>query len=87
MVKEDRLYKTQDLYLASFLKARGLKLVRIGRRGNVAVFYFKHTDDIARIVTSFYNGKELVNANNLIGSIRDLKSIVHNLRNEVDSYE
>ena len=87
MKKENRMYQTQDLYLAAFLKARGLKLVRIGRRGNIALFFFEHTDDIPRILTSFYNGKELINANNLIGSIRDLKSIFHNLKNEVGDYE
>ena len=61
MNEKETVYKIQDLYLASFLMARGNKLLRVEKTNN----------------------KELVNANNLIGSIRDLKSIVHNLKGEV----
>ena len=80
MNKENNMFETQDLYLASFLKARGLKLLRVVNNGCMAIFYFECKDNMDKVVTSFYSDRELVNANRLIGSIRDLKSLVHNIQ-------
>ncbi len=79
MNKTEIIFKTQDLYLSSFLMARGNKLLRVEKAGSVATFVFEKQEEMEMVVTSFYNNKELVNANKLISSIRDLKSLVHSL--------
>ena len=80
MNKEENIYETQDLYLSAFLKARGNKLIRVARDEGMAIFYFENNDNLDRVVTSFYNDKELINANRLIDSIKHLKSLVHNIQ-------
>ena len=79
MNKTEKIFRTQDLYLASFLMARGVKLIKVEKSGSIATFVFENQEPMERVVTSFYNNKELVNANRLISSIRDLKSLVRNL--------
>jgi hypothetical protein len=79
MNKKGTIFRTQDLYLASFLMARELKLIKVEKAGSVATFVFENQEQIEEIVTSFYNNLELIGANKLICSIRDLKSLVHNL--------
>ncbi len=79
MNKTNTIYGTKDLYLASFLMTRGMKLIEVEKSGSIATFIFESKKEIGKVVISFYNNKELVNANKLISSIRDLKSLVHNL--------
>ena len=79
MNEKNNVFKTKDLYLASFLKARGIKLLKVEKFGSIATFHFENKDGMEKIITGFFNNKELVNANRLIGSIRDLKSLVHNI--------
>ena len=79
MNKIETIFRTQDLYLASLLMARGDKLMKVEKSGSIATFVFENKEEMERVVTSFYNNKEIVNANKLISSIRDLKSLVHNI--------
>jgi hypothetical protein len=79
MNKTENDFRTRDLYRASFLMARGLKLIRVEKTGSIATFIFENKDRIDEMVTSFYNNSEQVDANKLICAIRDLKSLVHNL--------
>lgn len=79
MNKTENAFRTQDLYLASFLMARGLKLIKVDKAGLIATFVFENQEHLEKILTSFYNNDETVNANKLICSLRDLKSLVHSL--------
>lgn len=79
MNKKENLFRTQDLYLSSFLMARGEVLIKVEKAGSIATFIFEKKKEMGKVVTSFYSNKELVNANKLISSIRDLKSLVHNI--------
>ena len=79
MNKTENVFRTQDLYLASFLMARGLKLIKVEKAGLVATFIFENKEQMDGLVTSFFNSNEMVNANRLICSLRDLKSLLHNL--------
>ena len=72
-------YKTKDFYLACYLKAAGLKLLRVDKKSSIAFFYFKSSSDLKNIITGFYNSEDKVSANNLVNSIKDLKALIYNL--------
>lgn len=73
------LFESKDLYLSAFLKAKGIELKDAVRQGSLVVFYFKKTRDLEKTVTGFFNGDETISANKFVGSIKDLKSLVHNI--------
>jgi hypothetical protein len=79
MNRTEEVFRTQDLNLASFLKAKDYSLLDVEKSGRVATFVFENDEDMQRIITSFYNDNEMVKANKLLNSHRDLKSLVHNL--------
>jgi hypothetical protein len=70
-------YATSDFYLASFLKARGMRLMDTSREGRRVTFVFEDRDDRRGLVTSFYNDGE-VRVNAFTHAIQDLKAVVHN---------
>ena len=71
------VYETSDLYLASYLKARGLLLVRTERQGSRVVFTFEDRADRQDLVLSFYNDG-MVHVNAFTHAIQDLKAVVYN---------
>ena len=77
---EDEFFETKDFYLACFLKARDRKLLKATKEGKLATFYFENKDDLKELIANFYNDSEMVSANRLINAIRDLKSLVHNIK-------
>jgi hypothetical protein len=73
----DRSYATSDLYLASYLKARGLTLRDTQREGRRAVFVFADRGDRLDLVRDFYNdGTVQVSA--FVHAMQDLKGVVFN---------
>ena len=77
-MKENKVFKTRDFYLACFLKAKDIKLIRTEKTGNIAIFHFE-SRKIEDLITGFYNDQEIISANKFINSIRDLKALVHNI--------
>lgn len=75
----DDLFGTSDFYLAAFLKAKDIKLVRTVKQGNKAIFNFEDKDNLEELINSFYNDNEMVSANRFVNSIRDLKALSHNI--------
>jgi hypothetical protein len=70
-------YATTDLYLASFLRAHGMRLSEARRDGRRATFVFEDREDRNRLVGDFYNdGSVRVNA--FVHAIQDLKAVVFN---------
>ena len=72
-------YKTKDFYLACYLKAIGIRLIRVNKEAYVAYFCFESSPEIKKIITGFYNSTDKVSANTLINAIRDLKALIYNL--------
>ena len=70
-------YATNDLYLASFLKAQGLKLVGTEREGRRVSFVFEDRPDRKSAVSAFYNDG-VVRVNDFTHALQDLKAVVYN---------
>ena len=72
-------YKVSDLYLASFLRARGVTFFRAEKEGKKILFLFEHRSDLDRLVQDFYNNSPIpvVDYRN---SLRDFKALIMQLR-------
>jgi hypothetical protein len=76
-MSDGQRYETSDFYLASFLKARGMRLADTTREGRRVTFVFEDRDDRRGLVASFYNDGQ-VGVNAFTHAIQDLKAVVHN---------
>ena len=77
--KDDRYFRTPDLYLAAYLFSKDLWLVNIDRtdRKN-CLFVFKNTPEREELVTNYGNAQEvLVDARKYAYAIRKLKIKLH----------
>lgn len=72
-------YSTKDYYIASFLKAKGFKLLCTNKKGKDVYFIFEGKEKIENILPGFYNGTEKVIAIDLTTAIRNIKSMLHNI--------
>ncbi len=70
-------YATNDLYLASYLKARGLKLAAVEKDGKRSRFVFHDVPDRTQMVTDFYNDAPF-RISAFIHAMQDLKASIHN---------
>jgi len=70
-------YATNDLYLASYLKARGLKLASVDRDGKRSRFVFCDGLDRKQMVADFYNDAPIGIAA-FTHALQDLKASIHN---------
>ncbi len=70
-------YATNDLYLASYLKARGLKLASVDRDGKRSRFVFLDGLDRKQMVVDFYNDVPIGIAA-FTHALQDLKAAIHN---------
>lgn len=77
MKPTDDDYVTTDLYLASFLKARGLRLLDAEREGRRVSFVFEDRPDRPEMVRAFYNDGT-VEVNAFTHAIQDLKAVIYN---------
>ena len=70
-------YKTSDLYLSAFLKAKGLRLLDKRRAGEKYVFIFDDRPDREELIREFFNDGQ-VNITAFKSAIQDLKTMVFN---------
>ena len=70
-------YRTSDLYLSAFLKAKGLRLWDKHRTGNKFVFIFEDRDDREQLIREFFNDGT-INITAFKNAIQDLKTLVFN---------
>lgn len=70
-------YAINDLYLASYLKARGLKLAAVDRDGKRSRFVFHDGPERQQMVTDFYNDAPIGIAA-FTHALQDLKAAIHN---------
>ncbi|MBN2073625.1 MAG: hypothetical protein JW770_06750 [Actinobacteria bacterium] len=74
------MFSTRDFYLACFLKARDIRLIRTERRGSILVFFFEDSGKLQQMIARFYSNEEEVPASRFVNAIRDLKALVHNVK-------
>src|SRR5690349_15333362 len=70
-------YKTTELELASFLKARGQKLLRASLRGRLVEFYFPASAE--NTVEDYFAGAQL-SARELFEAHRSLRALIQQVR-------
>ncbi len=70
-------YATNDLYLASYLKARGLKLAAVEKDGRRSRFVFHDGPGRGQMVADFYNDVP-IGVNAFTHALQDLKAAIHN---------
>jgi hypothetical protein len=71
-------YETTDLYLGSYLKARGIRLLNVRRDGRRTTFEFEDSPARPDLVLEFYNDG-VVHINAFKNALQDLKAIVYNV--------
>ena len=76
-VQKMNTYRTSDLYLSAFLKARGMRLKDKFRNGNKFVFIFDDRDDRKELIQEFFNDGS-VSITAFKNAIQDLKTMVFN---------
>jgi len=76
----NKTFETRDFYIAAFLKAKDIKLIRAVREGRLSTFYFVRISGIDELIVNFYNYSEMVCANEFKNAIRDLKSLTYNIK-------
>lgn len=74
----DNTYKTSDLYLSAYLKAKGLRLLDKRRDGNKFTFIFDDRQDRKDLIQEFFNDG-MVNITAFKSAIQDLKTMVFNV--------
>jgi len=70
-------YRTSDLYLSAFLKAKGMRLLDKRRDGEKFVFIFDDRADRQQLIREFFNDG-MVNITAFKNAIQDLKTMVFN---------
>jgi hypothetical protein len=82
MEKRFQLYRTSDLYFASYLSALDITLEASETEGDSSsrkvVFVFRlPMDDLNRLKASYFGGSGTVKARKFVDSLRSLKSLCH----------
>jgi hypothetical protein len=77
MMEDNKTFQSSDFWLSSFLKAKGLKLIKIKKEGKRSVFIFEDRADREELIREFYNNG-LVAVGNFKTAVQDLKSLIHN---------
>jgi len=71
-------YTTTDLWLSAFLKAKGLKLIRVLGENRRALFVFEDTSDRKDLIEEFYNNCP-IGITIIKNAMLDLKSAIFNM--------
>lgn len=74
-VRED--YRTSDLYLAAFLKTKGLDFLDTRRVGGKVYFIFEYDEDISEMKRRFFNRTAEVPALDYADELKAMKSLCH----------
>ncbi|TRZ49831.1 hypothetical protein D4Q80_01365 [bacterium] len=74
----NNIYSTNDLWLSAFLKAKGLKIVRVEGNNRRAVFVFEDSSQRKDLIEEFYNNGS-IGINLIKNAMADLKSAIFNM--------
>jgi len=67
-------YEIRDIWLASFLLCKGMKLLDIRKDQKPYIFVFKDCPQRPKLINKFVNGKAYAPARKLIDSYKYIKS-------------
>ena len=76
-------FLTRDFYLAAFLRAKDIRLIKATKKNKITSFHFSNTDNLDELIRNFYNDSEMVSANKFINSIRNLRAYSYNIKNTI----
>lgn len=77
-MEETKIYKTNDLYLAAFLKLNSQKL-RVEKVKGKANFIFNETEELQKLVNEYLTEEGNCNPLSYTNSIKNLKNLIYNL--------
>lgn len=72
------LYKTKDLYLASYLVMHGLNLVQLERTDRRFFFLFEEGEKLKPLCDEFYNRQAKVEPMAYVVAMKQVKSKMYN---------
>lgn len=75
---KEGLFFTSDLWLAAFLKAKGLKLNSIEGENRKAVFIFENVEHSEELIRQFYNDSQ-IGILAIKNAMADIKSAIFNM--------
>ena len=73
----ESIYSTTDLWLAAFLKIKGMRIARIEGEVRRAIFIFQDVEIREKLVQELYNGGE-VSVIEIKNAMTSLKSAIFN---------
>ena len=68
-------FAVDDLYMASYMKARGMKLIAVQKDGRRSLFVFQDVPERGQIMSDYHGAGEI---NAFIHALKDLKAAIHN---------
>ncbi|MBM3248620.1 MAG: hypothetical protein FJZ10_04285 [Candidatus Omnitrophica bacterium] len=71
-------YSTNDLWLSAFLKAKGLKILRVEGNNRRAIFVFEDSAERKDLIEKFYNNGS-IGITLIKNAMADLKSAIFNM--------
>lgn len=77
-VKTLNTYRTSDLYLSAFLKAKGMKLIDKHQKGSKFFFIFNDRNDRKKLIQDFFNDG-IISISAFKNALQDLKTMVFNV--------
>ena len=77
-MKETKIYKTSDMYLAAFLKLNEQKL-RVEKNKGKAAFIFDSSAELLELVNTYLTEEGSCNPLLYTNSIKNLKNLIYNL--------
>jgi hypothetical protein len=78
-MKSNGTFETTDLYLASAMKLKGVRLIRIEKNGSRGIFVFEDFDGRAEFVREYFSGELEGSLNGFANAWADLKSLVYQM--------
>ena len=76
-MKNNKTFKTTDLYLTSFLKMNGFKF-NITKTNKVITFSFEETEKLKELINDYLTGNGTCEPLLFTNSIKNLKNLIYN---------
>lgn len=77
-MEQETKYKTSDLYLAAYIKLKGVKM-EVEKNKNKGVFIFDRTEDVMTHVSDYLSESGECSPLLYTNSIKNLKNLLYNL--------
>jgi len=68
-------FPTRDIYLATVIKESGIPILRIEGSASRAIFVFKASEEINRLITAYLNGELRADPRSIFDTWKALKSM------------